>query len=514
MARKNKIETNTDKTDEMATALARYFMFNQSAPMSRLDFASRVGGAYNQYGGQREIRRVAGYKTDLTFDDYYDAYTRQDVAARVIETYPDHTWISVPEVYESEKNTGTQFEKEWDYLVKTKKIISHLRSLDILAGIGRFGIMVMGVDDGRKLDKPLEKAGKKEKRNLVYMRPYMEGEVKITAWDTDSSSPRYMLPVMYHVTPKEKELFDDKLVQGFDVHYTRVIHFADNSVNSRGVFGLPRLQRVFDRMTDILKIVAGSGEMFWRGAYQGFSFEADADAALPKEDEQKMKEAIQKYFMGLDRAMLLRGVRANPLNPAISSPKDHLDVQLTIVAIASRIPRRILSGSEQGKLASVQDAENWAQQVTIRRTNVAEPDILRPFVEFCIDYGIVTPPVSEGGFSIYWPSLEVPSDKDTSESAFNFTNALAKYATMGLYKVMPFNEYLANVWNYSTAAAEQLAGKFKEADFEAFWREKVATEGKSSVDIDKKGIGSREVTPKEEKPVDTPKGTKGETIDS
>jgi hypothetical protein len=459
MAEKNTIEVDAD--------MLRAVLYGNSGVLSRIDFAKRAG-LYSQFEGHRNIRRVAGYPEKLLFRDYLEAYNRQDVAARVIETYPDHTWNEMPEVYEKESSTDTQFEKDWKVLAKTKGLVSYLRSFDTLSGIGRFGVLVMGVDDGRKLNTPF--IPNRRSHKLAYMRPYMEGEVRITQWETDIASERYLLPVMYEITPLQDTANIPLLKKTFEVHYTRVIHFADNAVNSF-VYGVPRLQRVFDRLIDILKVVAGSGEMFWRGAYQGFSFEADSDAQMTPKDEKDMREDIQKYFMGLDRAMLLRGVTARQLNPTIASPKDHLEVQLTVISIASRIPKRILAGSEVGKLASIQDAETWAQQIAIRRQNIAEPFILRPFVDFCIRGRIVASPAVPDDYNIAWKSLSIPTDKEASESAVNFTNALMTFATSGLYAVVTFKDYLVNVWRYTVEEAEQLASGFDEAKFRKLQQE-------------------------------------------
>ena len=465
-ARGNKVIQSASQKDTVevdATTLRALLYGNQNVcpPTSRLDFAKR-SGTYSQFSGARNIRQVAGYPENLTFDDYLQSYNRQDVAARVIETYPDHTWNEMPEVYESESSLDSLFEKEWKEMVRSKGLVSYMRSFDTLAGIGRFGVLVMGVDDGKPLDQPFVPFRKKH--TLAYMRPYMEGEVRITEWDTNLYSPRYLLPVMYEITPLMDTATVPVLSKMFKVHYTRTIHFADNAVNSF-VYGVPRLQRVYDRLLDILKVVAGSGEMFWRGAYQGFSFEADADTQIAPDDRKQMKDDIQKYFMGLDRAMLLRGVKANQLSPTIASPKDHLEVQLTVISIASRIPKRILSGSEVGKLASIQDAETWAQQIAIRRNNIAEPFILRPFIDFCVRGRIITGPVNGPDYSVLWKPLSIPADKDVSESAVNFTNALMTFATSGLYAIVSFKDYLVNVWRYTTEEAAQLASGFNEEKF-------------------------------------------------
>ena len=54
------------------------------------------------------------------------------------------------------------------------------------------------------------------------------------------------------------------------VHWSRVIHIAENA-GGTGVYGLPRLQSVYNRLEDLLKIMAGSGESAWRLLYKGWS---------------------------------------------------------------------------------------------------------------------------------------------------------------------------------------------------------------------------------------------------
>lgn len=478
MAAKKK---NTLEVD--ATVLRHLLYGNSTLPSSgRMDLMRRSGTA-SQFDGARKIAEVAGYPTTLTFEDYFQAYDRQDIATRVVETYPDYTWIAPPEVYESEKSKNTPFEDDWLNLCSDSDIIGTIKAFDILAGIGDYGVLVFGVDDGKQMNEPLVP---KSKLRLMYMRPYHQGEIVVDQWDTDPFSERYMLPSMYKITPyeyKDNNIKAPLSGNSFYVHYTRVLHFADNALNSR-IIGVPRLKRVYDRMMDILKIVAGSGEMFWRGAYQGFSFEAEADGEISDDDKVAMKEDIQKYLMGLDRAMLLKGVKTNSLAPSVSSPKEHLDAQLKMVSIASRIPTRILTGSEQGKLASTEDAKNWALQIKTRRTNVAEPRILRPFIKFCTTNGIIAKP--KKSFKIIWPELDVPTDKDQSESAMNFTNALRNYAEGSLYHAMPFRDYLMNVWNYPVSKADEMSKGLNIAAFE-----RLAAEAK--------------------KPKQTPASTKNET---
>ena len=67
--------------------------------------------------------------------------------------------------------------------------LSILARADVLSGIGRFGIILIGVDDGLDLSEPVEgmdmKGNKRlgnenEKiRNLLFLRPFQESVVSI-----------------------------------------------------------------------------------------------------------------------------------------------------------------------------------------------------------------------------------------------------------------------------------------------------------------------------------------------
>ena len=134
----------------------------------RMEFAKKAGMS-GQFGGHRQIREIAGYTTTPSFENYLEAYNYQDVAARVIETYPDHTWMTTPEVYEVEDSTNTRFEDDWNDLVRERQVVAHLRRLNF-AGIGRFGLLVIGVEQS-VVDTPSHI----RKHNIVYMRELYGG---------------------------------------------------------------------------------------------------------------------------------------------------------------------------------------------------------------------------------------------------------------------------------------------------------------------------------------------------
>lgn len=120
---------------------------------------------------RRDIDKECGYPETARIDTamYKEMYDRLSIAARVVEVFPKESWQKQPTVFEDEDAENiTPFEQAWDELPKTLRgkswyqdeegnpIWEMLMRLDIAAGIGHFGIMIMGIDDGLELSEPVQ----------------------------------------------------------------------------------------------------------------------------------------------------------------------------------------------------------------------------------------------------------------------------------------------------------------------------------------------------------------------
>lgn len=365
-------------------------------------------------GKQYDIDGECGYPSEIGPDDYRKMYDREGIASRVVGVLPEESWALDPEVYETEEITETPFEKSWNKLVKRLNVWHYLHRVDRLSGIGRFGVLLLGLNDDRPLDEPvvdLDSAGMMPKDpapvgklKLLYLRVFDESLVSVATWNTNKNSPRFGQPDMYQVklinledgqqpvggTPSEdgSPPTTDSLV-----HWTRVIHVADNRDTSE-VYGVPRMQRVFNRLIDIRKIMGGSGEMFWKGGFPGLSFEMMPGLAEMgvKLDEQKLKDAIEAYTEGINRYLALVGVSAKSLAPNVADPSPNIEAIVQFICITLGIPHRVFMGSEQAKLAASQDKRTWNDRLGKRQGEYISPLVVRPFVDRCILFGIVPPP--------------------------------------------------------------------------------------------------------------------------
>lgn len=397
-------------------------------------------------GGGKNLNRDCGYPESISAQNYSNLYDREGIAARVVEVWPKESWAQAPLIYETEDpSQKTAFELAWDEIVETKHPLAVLQRADILSGIGRFGIILIGIDDGKEMYEPVEgldetgnRIGTQEEqsRKLLFLRAFQESVVQIDTLEQDFTSPRFGLPLVYAITFNDgKNSFSKR------VHWHRVVHLADRREMS-DVYGVPRMQRNYNRLLDVRKILGGSGEMFWKGGFPGYSFEVnpgmDSTAEL---DTSSLRSEMENYMSGLQRYLALEGVTAKSLAPQVADPKSHLDCQLAAIALAEGIPQRILFGSERGELASSQDARAWQGRLKERQEGYLTPFVIRPFVDRLIALGVL--PTPEEGYIVFWPDLGTQTAQEKAEVIRTWADAMAKYVTGDVSQVIPIDAFLS-----------------------------------------------------------------------
>lgn len=423
---------------------------------------------------RRDIDFECGHPATITSADYKNLFLRGDLATRVVSVWPEESWTDRPTVFETEDETETEFEKAWVQLEKQFHIYSVLLRADILSGIGRFGIVLLGIDDGLPLNQPVASINEKGEKvgdaahKLLYLRPFDEALVTINSFEQDTANPRYGHPKAYTIQFEEPGNIGAGTIFRSDVHWSRIIHLADNRTSSE-VYGLPRMEKVFNRLLDIKKIAGGSGEMFWKGGFPGLSVEAQPGTDETLEfDTAATKDQIEAYMNGLQRYLALIGMQAKSLTPQVADPAPHLEAQIRLIAMALGVPWRVLMGSEAAQLASEQDTRSWNRRLTRRRTEYIDPYILRPLIDRLIAFGVLPEPAE---VQVDWPDLNSPSDKDKADVADKRTGALAKYVQGGCDILVPPFQFLTLFLGMqddeARAAIDEVGDRLIETDPEA-----------------------------------------------
>src|SRR6185369_11828605 len=330
---------------------------------------------------RRDITDECGYPKNLegiSAQEYQDLYNREAIAARVVEVLPRESWQVQPTVYETEDaNDVTAFEEGWDNLSRSLRgensyygeedsspVWEYLQRVDELSGIGYFGVLLLGFDDGyppsvpmggampvnkRQAEKPgptcniiLPKNGqkvnlvpsekemfgtdaqyggstadpstvspRKDGTRLLFLRAFPQSLVQVVQYESNRSSPRYGQPIRYAITlsdPRESFGGIGMPMSTLYVHWTRILHVADNRGYSE-IFGRPRMRPVLYRLLDLQKLYSGSAEMYWRGAFPGLSLETHPQLGGDVElDTGGLRDMMENYMNGLQRYLSLMGM--------------------------------------------------------------------------------------------------------------------------------------------------------------------------------------------------------------
>lgn len=433
--KKGASESARSNADELVRAL--------SAVTARAAIAARMG---KSFGTDRDLYEALGYDKNPVYADYMGRYTRQDIARAVVDAPVRACWRMLPRVTESQDDE-TEFEEKWLATVDRVRVYHHLTRVDRLAGIGNYAVLFLGFDDGKELSEPVTSAGE-----LLYLMPYSQTNATVATWVVDVNEARYGLPETYTVTMKKGASTTLSQV----VHHSRIVHVAEDLLEDN-VEGLPRLQAVFNRLEDLERVVGGSAEMFWRGAFPGYGFKADEGFTLGAQAMTELQDEIEEYMHGLKRYIRLRGISVEDLAMQVADPSDHADVIITLIACAVRIPKRILLGSERGELASSMDERNWIETIDARRVNYCEPVILRAVVDRLVLAGALPAPGDR--YVVEWPDLTAPGDKEVADVGAVRSKALKDYVDgIGADAIVPPEVFLRKVLGFSDEDVEKIEG--------------------------------------------------------
>ena len=131
---------------------------------------------------RRNVHDECGYPRPgrLTVQDCRELFRREGAAKRVVTVLPRGAFLTQPDVYEDEDSeVSTPFEEAYDRLSRDLRgdssyqekdgspLVDFWKRLAIAARQGRYGVGLIGIDDGLPLDTPAELA---PRRNVVKPR--------------------------------------------------------------------------------------------------------------------------------------------------------------------------------------------------------------------------------------------------------------------------------------------------------------------------------------------------------
>lgn len=532
----------------------------------------------------------------VSVEMYRQLYDRVAVAARVVQVLPKESWRAQPSVYEDEDAENvTEFEKAWDDMGNTlspgtswhkddqgSPVWDYLTRVDILSGIGHFGVLLIGFDDGLALDQPVDGmiqvvdntdpkksparnkhrgkvrrplppdspvtrdeeqrllnlegltanerasvmrwAGERDRiensappsrfpatelsgtganyldgygiasgaswrngtdaqyfgvrfgpsealpdspnpnrRKLLFLRPFDESLVQIVRYEWNVMNPRFGMPVMYRITlndPREQHSGVGLPTATVFVHWTRVIHVADNR-NSSEVFGAPRQRPVIDNVLAIRKVASGDGEAFWKNCVMKLILETHPSLGGDVDvDPEALRSMMEDFGNSLQPYLALMGMTGKPVAPAVVDPTPHIQAQVQLICIVLGVPVPVFQGYEIGEQASENNDSDWKERLNHRRQHYLTPFLIVPFVDRMIQCGVLPEPER---YWVKWPDLDALTKKDQAGVALQRTQALSAYVSGGVEALMTPRDYLTRELDYTEEEAEEIIEATKEA---------------------------------------------------
>ena len=359
-----------------------------------------------QFAGDRDIDTTLGYTKNPSIQNYQSMYDRRGIASIIVDAPAKTTWRKRPTIDDGTE-LKSEFSKAWDSLCTRLSVYDYLERVDRLTGIGKYGVLLIGTKSG-ELKDPLDTLT--NPGDIIFLSPFSEKSAKVKTFVTDTHDPRFGQPLSYTIN------LGGDVTTGHDseeVHWSRVIHIAEGLLDNE-VFGEPRLQKVYNRLEDLDKIVGSSAEGCWQAAVKGYAVSPKENFIISPGAIDDAKDEWQNYIHGLQRIIATEGFDFKEMKGEIIDPTLAFNVVISIISGTKGIPKRVLLGSERGDLASTQDQANWLGRVSERQVQYAEPRILRALIDRLVKYSALPTP-NGGEYKVEWPGLFYLNDMELAK---------------------------------------------------------------------------------------------------
>lgn len=385
-----------------------------------------LGLAFN---GARDLYQTFGYQRQLSYQDMLLRYSRQEIVSRIVNAYPDAIWTRQPDLLNND-----DLDKAIAELNSSVSLWHYINRADRLAGIGKYAVLLLGFDDTQKSEDFAKPVTVGRSRKLLYVQVYGYDSAPIQSYDEDPKSASFGLPLTYQIKPSSNDgsvvgagntMPTSRIrgIQPFSVHRDRILHIADCSLDS-DIYGYPIIERVFNRLDDLEKVIGGSAEMFFQNGRGGLHLNMDKDVKMTPADEVALSAEVDDYINNVQRVLRTRGLDVNVLKSEGVNPAPVFNVIMSVISVATGIPQRIFIGSEQGKLASEQDRANWAVRINERRMMYAEPRVLRPLINRLQQFKVLP----SGSYDVEWPEAFQLSPLERGQTAAQQARAATNMA--------------------------------------------------------------------------------------
>lgn len=402
--------------------------------------ANLLRGTASQYLDAKHPRAWSdyGYPETITNEMHEIMYERCGFAKNGIESAPTICWGDYPVINQgvdeaqiTERKTLTLWEVELNQLFKKHLIWQKLREADIKQGIYQFSAMlihVRGNTEQADWSKPLDMI---KEHNIEMIETVKQSELTPSQYEQDKSSARFNMPTMYTYTRENKSASGSYAVQNetISIHWSRVITFAEGDI-TRHLLGTPVNEAGYNALVTLTKIIGAGGEGFWKNSSMKtiYSSKSGDTGGAPSADEsEEFNEEISDFVEGMDKSLFLGDLDGKVLSAALENPEPYFNIALSEYAASIQTPKKIIEGTQTGKLASEEDGQLYLTRMNSRRENFCNV-MISNVLEWLFSHGVL----KRSEHTVTWSDLLEPTDADKLNIAIKMSDVNQKMAAFGV----------------------------------------------------------------------------------
>jgi len=305
-------------------------------------------GFYNGIGSTKHnCYAEFGYPDEVTFDHAYQMYCRNGIARSGCVKTAGKTWQDMPKLVTGDEiEQASDIQEAFDRL----RVWQALSTADLRSLVGGYSGIIFRFADSKGFDQPVDRVPGGLK-GLVECIPAWAGQLEVSRFDEDQTSPTYGKPLMYSFN--EAAVGTQKNARSFQLHPDRVVIWsADGTINARSA-----LEPGYNNLLDLEKIAGAGGEGFWKNAKSAPVLEMNENAKLDAMAKQMgvnqselmeaMQDNVEDWQKGFDKLLLLQGIEAKTLGVTLPIPEHFFSVCLQVFAASLCIPLKVLVGSHK-----------------------------------------------------------------------------------------------------------------------------------------------------------------------
>ena len=403
-------DTVAEDSEQLEELVAEDGLSTRQEYQMRLALMEQLG---ENLPGDEDYYDVFNWDKDPSVDEFYALALRNPYAYAVTFLPPETTWRNPPKISDgAEVESGeTQFESELGDVIDENRLWHYCRRADKLAGIGKFGALVLEFDDTEgegDLDTPVDAGAE-----LTGLKPFSRASISDVVVGGPGSG-RWNEPVKYQLDfSDENETEGVMEYSGSDsvwVHWSRVVHIPSEELLDDELRGVERQRPVYNNIVDIEKTLGSAGQLVYRAAAWGIHINISEDFQLD-DGGDKLQEHLQRWQHGLENVLRTQGADdVKSLGGENIDPGPVIDPNIEAISAQTGIPQSVLKGNETGERATSQDLKEWYGKIAERQNAFVGPIIVRELIDRLVDVGTI--PEARDGYEVEWPPLAEMSEED------------------------------------------------------------------------------------------------------